>query len=156
MTKGEATSVPLLSRALQEDGLKLTKSRRTILKAVAASSGPFTSAELCEAASSLDGGIGRASVFRVLQLLRQRGLVERLHSDDDERYTLCLETTHHHHATCLSCGRTDPLRADDAERALTRAVEALGYVPSEHVLEARGICPACQDRDRKVPRGERE
>jgi len=139
--------VPLLSQALRDDGLRLTRSRLTILRAVSEADGPFTAAELCESASSIDAGIGRASVFRVLQLLRDRGFVERLHSEDAEHYTLCMERRHHHHATCTMCGRTEPLvLGDDAERALRKAAERIGYKLLEHVLEARGICADCRSK----------
>jgi len=122
----------------------MTHSRRIIVRVIAGMGRPFTATELTQAVSAADATVGRASVYRALLLLRQRGFVERLHGGTDaERYTLCLQTAHHHHVTCSRCGRTDEFTLQDGDAALNRAVAALGYVPEYHVLEAYGICPAC-------------
>ncbi len=136
-------ALDLMERALDAQGLRRTVPRRTILEVVAGIGRPFTSTELTERVATRDPGIGRASVFRLLQLLRGCGLVERLHGPGAELYTLCLRAGHHHHVTCTACGRTEAFMLEDDD-AVARAVERLGYRMEHHVLQAFGVCPACQ------------
>lgn len=136
-------TLELMERALDAQGLRRTAPRRTMLQVVAGIGHPFTASELTERVADAAPGIGRASVFRLLQLLRNCGLVERLHGPDAELYTLCLATGHHHHVTCSVCGRTETFVLED-DAAVTRAVERLGYRIDHHVLQAFGVCPDCR------------
>ena len=140
----ESPALLLMERALDTQGLRHTVPRRTMLEVLAGMDHPFTSAELTEQVARTDPSIGRASVFRLLQLLRRCGLVERLHGPEAELYTLCLMTGHHHHVTCSVCGHTDVFTLEDAE-AIARAVERIGYRMEHHVLQVFGVCGACQE-----------
>jgi len=140
---GSGSAVELLERALDAQGLRHTVPRRTILDVVAAMGRPFTPTELTEQVALADPRIGRASVFRLLQLLRQSGLVERLHGPAGELYTLCLAVGHHHHVTCTVCGRTEAFVLEDDD-AVARAVEQVGYRMEQHVLQVFGVCAACR------------
>ena len=137
-------ALELMERALDAQGLRHTLPRRTILQVLADMGHPFTSTELTAEVAKADPRIGRASVFRLLQLLRNCGLVERLHGPGAELYMLCLATGHHHHVTCSVCGRTDTFSLEDDE-AVARAVERIGYRMDHHVLQAFGVCPGCRD-----------
>ncbi len=143
----------LMESALARQGFRHTLPRRTILQVVASIGHQFTPSELTAEVAKADPGIGRASVFRVLQLLRTCGLVERLHAPDAEVYTLCLTAGHHHHVTCRVCGRTEVFSLED-DGAVARAVERVGYSMENHVLQAFGVCPACRGasgRGKDVP-----
>ncbi len=132
-----------LERALDARGLRQTMPRRTILGVLAGMDRPFTSTELTEHVAKVDPRIGRASVYRLLQLLRGCGLVERLHGPATEAYVLCLLRDHHHHATCSVCGRAETFTLEDSA-SIERAVERIGYTMEHHVLEVVGVCPACR------------
>ena len=137
-----------MERSLEAQGLRHTVPRRTILEVLVGMEGPFTSTQLTAAVARADQRIGRASVFRLLQLLRQCGLVERLHGPDMELYMLCLRSGHHHHVTCSVCGRTEAFALDDAD-AIAQAVERIGYRMEHHVLQVFGVCRACQEHSGK-------
>jgi Fur family ferric uptake transcriptional regulator len=136
-------AVQVLERALDKQGLRHTLQRQTILEVVAGIGHPFSAGELTEEVAKADPSIGRASVFRLLQLLRSCSLVERLHGPDAELYTLCLAAGHHHHVTCTVCGRTEAFSLED-DAVVARAVERVGYRMEHHVLQAFGICADCQ------------
>ncbi len=127
-------------------GQRMTHPRRIVRDAIAAFSRPFSAGELTRAVALVDPGIGRASVYRTLALLVECGQVERLHTAGRERYTLCLESAHHHHITCTRCGRTEDFaleRVDAFEAAVEAAVAGLGYRVESHVLEVQGLCSEC-------------
>ena len=145
MDTGDGTrkaALAQMERALDEQGLRSTAPRRTILRVLASMQHPFTPTELTEQVAAADDSIGRASVYRLLQLLRSRDIVERLHGPADEQYLLCLEEGHHHHIVCEVCGRTQSFTLEDTD-AIARAVERLGYRMHDHVLQVYGCCPEC-------------
>jgi Fur family ferric uptake transcriptional regulator len=114
-----------------------------IAEAIAARTVPFTARELVDELAPR--GIGRASVFRALDLLVQTGLLERLHGDVQcHSYTFC-ESRHHHHLVCTVCGRVISVAAGAVERALRSLAREAYFVPTGHHVEVFGTCQACQD-----------
>jgi len=64
--------------ALDRAGLRVTEPRRSLAALIAEQDGHFTAADLVEAAQTQRLGIGRATVFRTLEVLEDLGAVERL------------------------------------------------------------------------------
>ena len=127
-------------------GMRMTRQRQAVLRAVEGFDRPFSAGELTRAVAAREPGVGRASVFRTLALLVATGQVQRLHTGGRERYTLCLEPKHHHHVTCTRCGRAEDFtlaRVDAFEAAVEAAVTQLGYSVQSHVLEVHGTCRSC-------------
>jgi Fur family ferric uptake transcriptional regulator len=130
--------------ALDRAGYRLTEPRRSVAALIADQDGHFTAAELVAAARARRLGVGRATIFRTLEILEEIGAVERLDlPSGDHAYVGC-EPAHHHHVVCSRCGRTDEI--DDAGlRTVVRDVaRQTGYRVDEHRLELFGVCPACQ------------
>jgi Fur family ferric uptake transcriptional regulator len=91
--------------------------------------------------------VGRASVYRVLELLQSRGLVARLElGDATTRYELIDPAgAHHHHLLCDSCGRLVPFDDSDLERSIDRISRRLGISANSHEVVLHGACSGCQD-----------
>jgi Fe2+ or Zn2+ uptake regulation protein len=129
--------------ALDRSGHRLTDARRSLAALIADQVGHFTAAELVASARARRLGVGRATVFRTLDVLEELGLVERLDlPSGDHAYVVC-EPAHHHHVVCSRCGRTTEI--DDAGlRLVVREIaRRTGYRVDEHRLELFGLCPAC-------------
>jgi Fur family ferric uptake transcriptional regulator len=129
--------------ALDRAGYRLTAPRRSMAALIADQDGPFTAAGLVAAARAGRVGVGRATVFRTLEVLEELGAVERLDLPSGEHAYVGCEPAHHHHVICSRCGRTSEI--DDAGlRSLLREVaRQTGYRVDEHRLELFGACPAC-------------
>ena len=130
--------------ALDRAGYRLTEPRRSLAALIAEQDGHFTAAELVTAAQSASPAVGRATVFRTLDLLEGIGAVERLDlPNGDQAYVGC-EPAHHHHVVCSRCGRTSEI--DDAGlRSVVRDVARdTGFRVDDHRLELFGVCPDCQ------------
>jgi len=130
-----------LVEALEGSGHRLTGPRRDVAELIAGQDGHFTAATLVDDARGR--GIGRATVFRALDLFASMGLVERVDLPaGDHAYVVC-ETTHHHHAICTGCGRS--LDVDDAGLAdvLAAIGRRSGFRVTAHRLEIFGLCAAC-------------
>jgi Fur family transcriptional regulator, ferric uptake regulator len=128
--------------ALDRAGHRLTGPRRQVAELVAARDGHFTAADLVEDARSR--GIGRATVFRSIDLFTSLGLVERVDlPGGDHAYVVC-ETAHHHHAICTNCGRSFDVDDAGLSDVLARIGTGSGFRVTAHRLEIFGLCAACQ------------
>lgn len=91
-------------------------------------------------------GVGRASVYRVLELLQEHGLVSRIDVGDGiARYELVDPAgRHHHHLVCEQCGQLVAFQDGDLERSITRLAQRLDFDIEEHEVVLRGSCPDCR------------
>jgi Fur family ferric uptake transcriptional regulator len=127
---------------LAAQGYRHTSTRVAIAEAIAARTVPFTARELVDELAPR--GIGRATVFRALDLLVQTGLLERLHGDVQcHSYTFCVPQ-HHHHLVCTSCGKVTSIVAGAVERALRSLAREAHFLPAGHHVEVFGTCQTCQ------------
>lgn len=134
---------PPIVTVLDRAGYRLTEPRRSLAALIASRGGHFTATELVTEARARRLGVGRATVFRTLDVLEELGAVERLDLPSGEHTYVVCEPAHHHHVVCSRCGRTDEI--DDAGlRTVVREVaRRTGYRVDEHRLELFGLCPAC-------------
>lgn len=140
----QAPSGDQLVAALERAGQRLTAPRRAVAGLIAARDGHFTAAQLEDTARSLHLDIGRATIFRALDLFASLGLVERIDlPGGDHAYVAC-DPVHHHHAICTGCGRS----FDVADPGLAEILGEIGRRSSfritGHRLEVFGLCAACQ------------
>lgn len=144
---------PISPRAqrLRDAGYKLTNARLTVLSALESGGGHITSSELLDRVNELDSSIGRASVFRTLDLFTQLSIIRPTYSGGSGTPTYVLMPDgHHHHIICMNCKRViefEECGLDVLTRRLERrfAVQIIG-----HLLELYGLCELCKD----LPRGE--
>jgi Fur family transcriptional regulator, ferric uptake regulator len=136
---------------LEREGYRLTGPRRLVLDEVLSRGGPFTSADLLEAVQRGAPGVGRATVFRTLELLAQIGVVQRIHQDADgggcNAYLAC-DPHHHHHLICSGCGAIADFVEDRAiEKLMHDIAGTTGFRVEGHRLELTGVCPSCQRQE---------
>ena len=137
--------------ALDSAGHYITEPRRQIADLVAGQAGHFTAQDLLREAGQRRIGVGRATVFRVLELFAELELVERLDLPNGQHAYVVCQPAHHHHVVCGRCGRTAEVRDLGIGEAL-RAVEAqTGFTIESHRVEMFGLCPDCLAADRPEP-----
>lgn len=128
--------------ALRADGQRLTTPRLQILSWIAAQSTPF-SAEALTAALASDG-VGRATAYRAVEWLRERGWLARVQTErGDYTYARTLPG-HHHHAVCTRCGTTLLVEGCGAIDDLVAPLARQGFRVRGHILELFGLCARCQ------------
>ena len=132
-------------QALDRAGYQITRPRRTIAEIIASHEGRFTADDLVGEASRAKPRVGRATVFRSLEIFEALHLVERVHLvRSSHAYVACDPTHHHHHLVCSMCERTIDV-SDVGIGPIAKAIEErTGYRVDSHRLELFGICPACQ------------
>lgn len=134
----------LFDRALLDAGYRLTAARRAVTTLIAARVGHFSAADLLEDARAGRSGIGRATIFRTLELLTALRVVERLDLPTGLHAYVACEPTHHHHVVCSGCGRNLDVD-DEGLREVVRAIaDRTGFRIDDHRLELFGLCPDCR------------
>jgi Fur family transcriptional regulator, ferric uptake regulator len=141
-----------LTNALDEAGYYVTEPRRVVAEMVAERGDHFTALDLVGEAKRRRLGVGRATVFRALELFEELGLVERLDLPTGEHAYVVCEPTHHHHVICQRCGRGTEIE-DCGMEAVTREIQArTGYVVDSHRIELFGLCPECAAKEHRLDR----
>ena len=102
--------------------------------------------ELHEQLGSRGEPVGLASVYRVLDVLADKRLVQRLDLGDGlTRFEPVRQTEeHHHHIVCDDCGKIEPFADQRLERVLKDVEERSGYDVAGHDIVLRGACASCR------------
>ncbi len=138
--------VETLLRGLEGHGYRRTGPRRRLLAAIARRTAPFTAAELGAAVQDEDPGIGRATVFRTLDLLAELGLIQRLADETGAggmSYLAC-GPEHHHHLICTGCGRVDDFTDSALESRIAESAGQHAFVLQDHRVDLYGVCADCR------------
>jgi len=142
-TRSGAT-IALLAR-LGESGRRRTGARAEVIRAALRRKQPFTAQALVAELGRT--GVGRATVFRTLDLLVSLGALARVHGIEHGtrcvRYTACAPS-HHHHLICRGCGRVEEIRASGLEERIAALARAHGFKSLDHGLEVQGLCADCR------------
>jgi len=136
-------SDPPIVHALDRAGYRLTEPRRSLARLIADQEGHFTAAELVAAAHDRRLGVGRATVFRTLEVLAELGVVERLDLPSGEHAYVGCEPAHHHHVVCSRCGRSTEIDDAGLRPVVADVTRQTGYRIDAHRLELFGLCPTC-------------
>jgi Fur family ferric uptake transcriptional regulator len=131
-----------LSRA----GLRRGGARERVIDLLATEPCALSAVEIEEILQSTGQPTGRASVYRVLELLAEHGLVERVAVGPGlARFERSLPggEHHHHHLVCEECGRLVAFDDPALERAISGVSERLGVRVEHHEVLLRGACEDC-------------
>ena len=135
----------VLLQALDQAGVRLTGPRRELAALIAERHGHFTAADLLADAEAHGLGIGRATVFRLLELLADRRLVERVDLPDGRHAYVPCEPAHHHHLVCTACGAISEVDDCGIDAVTAEAARRSGFDIQSHRLELFGRCPRCKE-----------
>jgi Fur family ferric uptake transcriptional regulator len=124
-------------------GYRMTGPRRQIVAALA-EGGSTTAQDLFESLRQTGSGIGRATVFRTLELLSQHGIVERVHLPDGCHTYVLSQPGHHHHLVCSDCGTVLEFSDCQLDGVLEGLAQRTAFRIDGHWLEVFGVCRACQ------------
>jgi Fur family ferric uptake transcriptional regulator len=138
------TDAVAMQNALDDAGYRLTEARRSVADLIAARDGHFTAANLVDDARAQRLSIGRATIFRTLDVLTDLHAIERLDLPTGEHAYVACEPIHHHHVVCSNCGASRDVD-DVGWRAVVGDIERqTGYRIVDHRLELFGVCPDCR------------
>src|SRR4029079_2986139 len=116
------TDTATILRTVEAGGHRVTGSRRAVADLIAGRTDHFTAADLVEDARTRRLDLGRATIFRSLELFLELGVVERLDLPDGQHAYVECGRAHHHHVVCSVCGRATDVE-DCVLDAVAREVE---------------------------------
>lgn len=139
-------------RFLRTRGLRLTRQRLEILRAIYGTRRHVTAEQLYDLLRASGRGgelkLSRATVYRTLSLLAEGGFVNALDvgRDTGTLYEHALGHDHHDHMICLGCGGISEFSDEHLERVQEEAVRRHGFTASSHRLNVFGTCAKCARR----------
>ena len=135
----------LTLESLSGGGHRNGLARRAVVELLSRQDCCLTAQEIFDALRAEDRQVGIASVYRVLDLLTDKGLLQRIDLGAGvARYEPAHSGgEHHHHLLCTTCGRVEAFEDDELERALRNVEQRTGYSVAGHDVVLRGNCRSC-------------
>lgn len=130
--------------AILRSGQRLTPQRMAIAEVLARSPKQASAQELYDRVRRKHPYIGRATVFRSLDMLVQAGLAQRLERPGHVSAYVWCEPGHHHHLICTSCGNVEELDEKAVAPLADAIVRMRGFRVDHAALDFYGICRACR------------
>ncbi|OYV05624.1 MAG: transcriptional repressor [Verrucomicrobiales bacterium VVV1] len=140
----QAVSVKDMIDRCREVGLRRTKALEELLSTLLESERPMTLSELASS-ERLTTQCDKATVFRLLQRLTEKGFVRRLGLHERAAYfTLLIPGRHQDYLICTECGSIEPVKAPCPVHELEEEIRVkTGFRNLYHELEFFGTCPKC-------------
>ena len=140
-------SAPTISPRLQrlrDAGFKITNARAIVIQVMEDAGGHLTSAQVVEEVARRDPAVGRASVFRTLDLLSRMSLIRPTFVDGSGAPVfVLLPGGHHHHIVCTGCGKVIEFHDCGLDLLTAELERESGVRISGHLLEFYGTCESC-------------
>jgi len=135
--------------AFQETSQRNTRPRRLIeerLIELADSGADFTIDDLWQNLRQDEARLGRATVYRAVEMLFSMGLLDRIEfADGTHHYRVC-GGTHHHHLTCTQCHRVVEVNICLPVDQFTSIGKQTDFAIEGHSITLFGRCLACRTR----------
>jgi Fur family transcriptional regulator, ferric uptake regulator len=131
--------------ALLEEGGNRSTVRRAIVEKLGEQECAVTAAELADQLGRDGRKVGRATVYRALERLRELSLVQRLElGHGGTRYEPARDDHHHHHhLVCDRCGDVVPFADAALEKAIDRVAGKVAFQVAGHDVVLHGACERC-------------
>ena len=135
--------------SLRDKDLKLTRSREEIMEKILSSKAGehFSADELWDKLRQKDKRVSKATVYRTLNLLVEKKIVEEHDFGRGSKYyERMVERPHHDHLICIQCGSIIEFENPEIERLQEEIAREEGFVISYHSHKLFGACSRCQQK----------
>lgn len=138
--------------ALARRGYRVTPQRLAICEVLARSRHHPTAADVWAEVRRRYPMVGRATVYKTIETLRELGQVLELRYDDAAHYDGAAPAPHPH-VVCTRCGRIEEAPSGSLDETARSMAAAVGYEFASHRFDVFGLCPSCVARgSRGAPR----
>jgi Fur family ferric uptake transcriptional regulator len=138
---------PSLMKELAARRIRITAQRRLLVEIIQDSPRHLDAATLLEIAKTRDSDIDRATVYRTLSLLKNRGLIDELdlmHIEGEKHYYEAKTSRDHCHMACFRCGAIMEYASSSFEKLKNEMARESGFQIRTVRLEVGGFCKRCQ------------
>lgn len=142
----ESPYVRLFRRYLKQQGLPVTQQREAVADVVFNSREHLSVEDIEARLKSRGERIGKATIYRTMEILVRSGLVEdHDFGDGFKRYeNLFGQAPGHEHLVCTHCRGVTEFRSPEITRIQDEVARRHGFQPTRHRLEIYGLCADCR------------
>ena len=133
---------------LRQEGVRITPQRQAVLEYLNETESHPTAEDVYNHVRERFRGISLATVYNILHLYRDLGIVMELnYGDTSSRFDG--NYRNHYHIQCSVCGRLVDYHRSVIQGLEEEAEEATGFRITHHRLEFLGVCPDCSSREKQ-------
>lgn len=147
MERKDTALAEQIAAVFAEKSQRQTRPRHLIAERVselATSGADFTIDELWHDLRQRESHLGRATVYRSVEMLVQAGLLDRVEfADGTHHYRVC-GGVHHHHLTCTQCHRVVEVDLCLPLEHFTAISQQTHFTIEGHALALYGRCEQCR------------
>ena len=138
---------------LVQHGYRLTQARAQVVDVVLEQARPFSAEHLVtEVTRASEDRIGRATIYRTLEILASVDVLTRLIQEDGRPVYIWGAPGHRHHLVCSGCGKAVAFTFCPMEELAPALTRDTAFQIHDHLLEVFGVCPNCQgDASNLIP-----
>ena len=130
---------------LKKEQLKLTKQRIAVLANVVNNRGHRECDEIYDQLKSDGENVSRATVYRTIAILEKYAFLRKLELGDGRaRYESKVNSPHHDHLICTSCGKIVEFIDQDIEDLQEKIAKNYHFNLQRHIHQLFGICKKCR------------
>jgi len=147
--RGDDTGItrsPLMEELVKR-GVRMTRQRRLLVSIIQDSPRHLDAAGLLKIAKREDARLDRATVYRTIALLKDRGLIDELdlmHIEGEKHYYEAKTNRDHCHIACFRCGAILEYASRSFEKLKQEIAAQSGFLIRAVRLEVGGLCASCQ------------
>jgi Fur family peroxide stress response transcriptional regulator len=124
-------------------GVPFTVQRRVVLQAVLERDDHPTADQVLEVVKERAPGVSRTTVYRVLDMLVEVGVIRRLHHPGPAA-RFDGKIRRHHHLICKKCNTVIDLENANLDRLRFPDVSTAGFEVDDFSVQFTGTCAACR------------
>ncbi len=145
--QGSSPFLRLFGRYLRDRGLPVTHQRAVVAEVVFGSDEHLSVDDIETALRERGERIGKATIYRTLDLLvRSRLVEEHDFGEGFKRYEHRLSgRSVNEHMICVECGTVTKFESSELYHIESRVRAEHGFIPVRRRLEIFGLCKACQE-----------
>lgn len=141
-----AVMLSLFRAALQEHHLPFTQQREAVARTLFESGERLSADDVSARLERADEHVGKATVYRTLNLLVRVGLATEHDFDEGfKRYETRIGQAHHDHLICTACGVVREFHRDELAEMQRQIAEELGFRILTRQLKLYGLCAECEE-----------
>lgn len=130
-----------ITELFKSKNLKLTNQRKIVLDLIVVLKDCATAKNI---ASKCTKDVDNSTVYRIIDLLLDRGILEKNLNYNNEIY-YSLKEEHGHYFTCVKCHKKEKLDDCPLEGVEKELEDKKGYKILNHTVQIEGICKDCQN-----------
>jgi Fur family ferric uptake transcriptional regulator len=140
--KDETVPASDVIERLRAAGYKITPPRLAVLEVIEQKGEHLNPNEILAQAKAIHPALGRATVYRTLELLTQLGVVRPIYVGESGP-TYIRADGNHHHLVCSNCGIVIDFDQCVADQMASELHARFGFQIKSHLLEFYGLCAEC-------------